>query len=360
MKAILMLEDGKSFAGEGLGVEGEKIGELILNTAVVGYQEMMTDPANGGKILILTYPLIGNYGVAPKFNESKNVWLAGLAIKEKTRIFSNWQAKSSFDDFIKEQNLVTISEVDTRTLAVHLRQKGEILGIISTKNFEVKELLAKINDFKKKPAESLLPKISVSKPLHRGKEKAKYKIAVLDLGITNSIIRQLETLGCAITLLPYNTPSQEILRTKPKGLIISNGPEEDAGLKEVVNNIKPLINKLPILGISTGHQILAQALGAKITKLKLGHRGVNYPIHNPATYKGEITVQNHAYVVDTDSLNKIKEIKITGYNLNDRTVEEIESKKLKIIGTQYYPASPGFNEASDVFKRYIKMLGRSK
>jgi len=182
----------------------------------------------------------------------------------------------------------------------------------------------------------------------------------LDLGITNSIIRQLETLGCAITLLPYNTPSQEILRTKPKGLIISNGPEEDAGLKEVVNNIKPLINKLPILGISTGHQILAQALGAKITKLKLGHRGVNYPVHNPATYKGEITVQNHAYVVDTDSLNKIKEIKITGYNLNDRTVEEIESKKLKIIGTQYYPASPGFNEASDVFKRYIKMLGRSK
>ncbi len=360
MKVILMLEDGKSFVGEGLGVEGEKIGGVIFNTAVVGYQEMMTDPANAGKILVLTYPLIGNYGTAPKFNESKGVWVAGLVIKEKARIFSNWQAKASFDDFIKEHNLVTMSEVDTRTLAVHLRQKGEMLGIISTKNFEAKELLAKINNFKKKPSESLLPKISVTKPSLIGKEKAKYKIAVLDLGITNSTIRQLETLGCSIMLLPYNTPTQEILRIKPKGLIISNGPEEDAGLKEVVNNIKPLISRLPILGISTGHQILAQALGAKITKLKLGHRGVNYPVHHPTSYKGEITVQNHGYVVDADSLNKIKEVKITGYNLNDRTVEEIESKKLKIIGTQYYLASPGFNEVNDVFKRFEKMLKRSK
>ncbi len=356
MKAILMLEDGKSFAGEGLGVEGEKIGGVIFNTAVVGYQEMMTDPANAGKILVLTYPLIGNYGVAPKFNESKGVWLSGLVIKEKTRIYSNWQAKESLDDFIKKQNLVTISEVDTRTLAVHLRQKGEMLGIISTKDFEGKELLAKINDFKKKPAESLLPKISVTKPLHLGKEKAKYKIAILDLGITNSTLRQLETLGCSITLLPFNTPVQEILRIKPKGLIISNGPEEDLGLREVVDNIKPLIGKLPMLGISTGHQVLAQALGAKITKLKLGHRGVNYPIHNPASYKGEITVQNHGYVVDADSLNKIKAVMITGYNLNDRTVEEIESKKLKIISTQYYLTSPGFNEVNGIFKKFIKIL----
>ncbi len=356
MKAILMLEDGKSFAGEGVGVEGEKIGGVIFNTAVVGYQEMVTDPANAGKILVLTYPLIGNYGTAPKFNESKGVWVVGLVIKEKARVFSNWQAKASFGDFIKEHNLVTMSEADTRTLAVHLRQKGEMLGIISTKNFEAKELLAKINDFKKKPAESLLPKISVAKPVHIGKEKARYKIAILDLGITNSTIRQLEALGCSITLLPFNTSAQEISRLKLKGLIISNGPEEDAGLREVVNNIKPLIGKLPILGISTGHQVLAQALGAKIIKLKLGHRGVNYPIHNPASYKGEITVQNHGYVVDADSLSKIKAVKITGYNLNDRTVEEIESKKLKIISTQYYLASPGFNEVNEVFKKFIKML----
>jgi carbamoyl-phosphate synthase small subunit len=357
MKTILMLEDGKSFEGESVGATGEAIGEVILNTAVVGYQEMMTDPANAAKILVLTYPLIGNYGVAPKFNESNKVWLAGLVIKEKSKMYSNWQARMSFDDFIKRENLVTISEVDTRTLAVHLRNKGEMLGIISSKEFEAKALLSKIDALRKKPKETLLAKISVTGPKHIGNGRAKYKVAVLDLGLTHSIIRQFEALDFSITLLPYNTPTQEILRNKPKGLIISNGPEQDSGLKDVVNNLKPIVGKLPILGISTGHQALAQALGAKITKMKLGHRGVNYPIQNPQSFKGEITVQNHSYIVDIDSLNKIKDIKITGFNLNDRTVEEMESKKLKILGVQYIPASPGFNEVNPVFKKFIKMLG---
>jgi carbamoyl-phosphate synthase small subunit len=358
MKAILMLEDGKSFSGEVFSGQGERVGEVIINTAVVGYQEMMTDPANAGKILVLTYPLIGNYGCAPKFNESKNVWLAGLVIKEKSKIYSNWQAKQSFDDFIKEHNLLTIAEVDTRTLAVHLRHKGQMSGIISTDSLEPKELLSRLADFRKKKAESVLPKISVKKPKRLGKEKAKLKIAVLDLGITNSIIRQLEALGLSITLLPYNTSPQEILRLKVKGLVVSGGPEEDIGLRQVISNIKPLIGKLSILGIATGHQVLAQALGAKLTKLKLGHRGVNYPIHNPASYKGEITVQNHSYVVEADSLNKIKSMKIASFNLNDRSVEEFESKKLKVIGAQYSPVSPGFNEINNLFKRFIKMINK--
>jgi carbamoyl-phosphate synthase small subunit len=358
MRAILMLEDGKSFMGEALGVQGERIGEVIFNTAVVGYQEMMTDPANVGKILVLTYPLIGNYGCAPKFNESKNVWLAGLVIKEKSRIFSNWQARMSFDDFIQVHKLLTISEIDTRALAVHLRQKGQMSGVISTTCFELKELLAKINAQRKNTIESLLPRVSVQKPLRLGNKKHK-KVTVLDLGVTQSILKQLEALGLSINIVPYNMPAQEILRLKAHGLIISNGPEEDIGLEVVTQNIKDLVGKLPILGISTGHQVLARALGAKITKMRLGHHGVNYPIHNPASYKGEITVQNHSYVVDTDSLNKIKNVKITGYNLNDRTVEEMESKKLKLLGVQYIPASPGFKEVNSVFRRFAKMLGRS-
>lgn len=361
MKAVLMLEDGKSFTGEALGSGGEEIGEVIFNTAVVGYQEMLTDPANAGKILTLTYPLIGNYGCAPKFNESNRVWPAGLVIKEKSRIFSNWQARQSFDEFIKEHQLMAITAVDTRTLAVHLRQKGQMCGVISTRSCQAKELLAKINDFRKSKMESLLPRISVSKPRQLGRPKAgAKKIAILDLGITQSILKQLETLGLSITLLPYNTAAQEILRLKPDGVIISGGPEEDIGLKEVAGNVKALIGRVPILGISCGHQVLAGALGAKITKMKLGHHGVNYPMQNPAYYKGEITVQNHSSVVDTDSLHKIKEVKITGFNLNDRTVEEMESKKLKLIGVQYIPASPGFNEANPVFKRFMKMLGRSR
>lgn len=356
MRAILMLEDGKSFIGQGVGVSGEKIGEVIMNTAVVGYQEMITDPANAGKILVLTYPLIGNYGCAPKFNESKGVWLAGLVIKESSRIYSNWQAKQSFDNFVKENGLLVLAGVDTRTLAVHLRQKGESLGIISTANFEAKDLLSKINDFKKKKQESVLPKVSLSRPQYLGNKKAKKRIAVLDLGLTQSILRQLETLGLNIRVLPYNTKPQEILKLRTHGLIISSGPEEDEGLKEVILNIKELIGKMPILGISTGHQVLAQALGAKINRLKLGHHGVNYPLTQPTSFKGEVTTQNHSYVVDTESLGKIKAVKITAYNLNDRSVEEIESKKLKLLGVQYIPASPGFNEVNNVFKRFIKLM----
>jgi len=360
MKAILMLADGKSFVGDSLNGKGQALGEVILNTAVVGYQEMITDPANAGKILVLTYPLIGNYGIAPKFNQSDRVWISGLVIREKTRIFSNWQAKRSFDDFIKKEGLVTICGVDTRSLVVHLRQKGQMSGIISTASQDKKELLAKITDFRKSDKESLLPKISVRKPKKLQIKKAKRRIAILDLGITNGIIRQLQTLACVVTILPYNISPREILRLKPHGLIISSGPEEDPGLKDVVINIKALINKLPILGISTGHQVLCRALGAEVTKLRLGHRGVNYPIHNPLSYKGEITVQNHSYVVDSDSLHKVKNIKVTGYNLNDRTVEEFESRKLKLMGVQYYPTSPGFDEVNSALKNFLKMIGRSR
>jgi carbamoyl-phosphate synthase small subunit len=357
MKAILMLEDGKSFPGLAIAGAGEAAGEVIFNTAVVGYQEMLTDPANANKILVLTYPLIGNYGVAPKFNESRNIWLSGLVIKENSRIMSNWQAKSSLIGLVKEKRLPLLNAADTRTITIHLRQKGQMLGIISTHTVDPKALLYKIADFKKKTGASLLPKISTHKIIPFDKNKTgRKRIAILDLGVTKSIITQLEALGFSLSILPYNTPAEDVLRLKPRGLIVSNGPEEDPGLKDAVLNLKSLIGRLPILGISTGHQLLAVALGAKISKMKLGHHGVNYPIHNPKSFKGEITVQNHSWTVDPGSLNQLKEIRITGYNLNDRSVEEMESKKLRLLGVQYYPLSPGFNQVNDVFKRFSKML----
>jgi carbamoyl-phosphate synthase small subunit len=350
-----MLEDGRSFSAEAL-CAGETIGEVIMNTAVVGYQEMMTDPANAGKILVLTYPLIGNYGIALKFNESKKIWLAGMVIKEKARFFSNWQAKESLDDFVKEQKLLLVSKVDTRTLAVHLRQKGEQLGIISTSCLDTKELLAKLRVFKGRV--KMLPEISRKKISRLGGKNKDKRTAVLDLGLTNSTLSQLQALGLSLTILPYNASSRQIMRDRPQGLILSSGPEEDPGLAETVENIKPLIGKLPILGLGAGHQVLCRALGAKFTRMKLGHRGVNYPIHNPVSYKGEITVQNHCWTADAESLGKIKALKISAYNLNDRSVEEIESKKLKILGAQYIPASPGFGEVNPLFKRFLKL--RSK
>ncbi|MBM3255635.1 MAG: carbamoyl phosphate synthase small subunit, partial [Candidatus Omnitrophica bacterium] len=204
---------------------------------------------------------------------------------------------------------------------------------------------------------SLLNKISVAKKIELGKEnKKKQSIAVLDIGITHSLIAQLEKLGFPLTILPYDTRSQEILRLKPKGLVISNGPEEDIALAAIADSLRALLGKMPILGISTGHQLLARCLGAKVIKMKLGHRGVNYPLHNPASYKGEITCQNHSWVVDADSLARIKGVKITGYNLNDRTVEEVEGRKLKVLGAQYLPVSPGWGEPHPVFRRFLKII----
>jgi len=358
MKAVLMLEDGKSFIGESETLQKERVGEVIMNTAVVGYQEMITDPANIDKILILTYPLIGNYGCAAKFNESDTVWPAGLVIKESSRIFSNWQAKESLGAFAKRNGLFFMHSVDTRTLAVHLRQKGSMLGVISTESFDRKELLSKIAAFGKEQSLSSIERVSTQKVVHSGRSTGK-KVAILDLGVTRSIVCQMESLGCALKLLPYGTSGDEILRFKATGLILSSGPEDIPGLEKVAGNIKPLIGKLPILGIASGNLALAMALGVKINKLKIGHRGVNYPIQSPSSFKGEITTQNHAYVLDHDSLLKVKGLKISSYNLNDRTVEGIESKTLKIIGVQYMPVSLGYNESNGALIQFMKMLGRS-
>jgi len=352
MKAILFLEDGKYFGAES-DFNAESFGEVILNTAVVGYQEMITDPANAGKILVLTYPLIGNYGTAPKFNESNKVWVSSLVIKEKSRIYSNFQAKSSLDDFLQEKNALAVYNLDTRTLAVHLREKGPLFGIISTKEFDSKKLMEGVNQIKRQPAQTLLPEISVPKLKTLGKGR---KLAVLDLGITNSLLKQLEALGFSLNIFPYNASVKQVLSINPKGVIISSGPENDPGLKQVAQNIKPLIGKLPMLGVATGCQVLAVALGARLTRLKLGHRGVNYPLARPGTFKGEITVQNHGYVIDHDSLRKIKELKVTAYNLNDHTIEEIESKRLKLVGVQYNLVTPGFDQVSAVLIKFSKLL----
>lgn len=212
MRATLMLQDGFSIAGEAIGASGERAGKVILNTAVVGYQEMATDPANAGKILVLTYPLIGNYGVAPKFCDSARCWLSALVIKEKSKIYSNWQAKSSFDEFIKEQNLLVLSEIDTRTLTVHLREKGEMCGLISTTTRDKKKLLSKLQALRKNNSKSYLDKISADKPTLIKGEKAKAKIAVLDLGLTASIIRQLKNMGLSLCVFPYDTKPDQILQ----------------------------------------------------------------------------------------------------------------------------------------------------
>ena len=369
MKAKLVLENGSCFEGISIGSHGEKIGEVILNTAVVGYQEMLTDPANAGKILVLTYPLIGNYGTAKKFNESKKCRVECLVIKEESNMYSNWQAQDSLRNFLKKEKVFAVSEVDTRTLAVHIRDKGEMLGIISTKEKDEKKLLEKLQAGIKDIKKNLIKDISVNKIVKIKKHSSGPDIAILDLGITNSLIRQLETMacppkpegrrrGCSITLLPYDTDADKILKYKFEALIISNGPEDDESIPVVRETVKKILGKIPMLGISTGHEVIALALGGKLKKMKLGHRGVNYPVKSPDSFKGEITVQNHSFIVDKDSIKGRKDVKITLLNVNDNSIEEMESKKLKFISTQYYPVSPGFDEVNPVFGRFLKMAGR--
>ncbi len=360
MKTLLVLEDGSSFEGVSAGASGERVGQVIIQTAVVGYQEIMTDPANAGRIVVLTYPLIGNYGTAAKFNESGKVWASAIVVREKSKIVSNFQAEESLERFARDGKAVIASEVDTRTLAVRIREKGEMLGILSTKSANKSDLMKKLKQEKKKFRKDFIRELSVKRITNiKGRPRAP-KTGVLDLGVTNGFIKQLKTLGCPITLLPYNTPAERILAMRLDGLIISSGPEGDVAVPEVVKTVKALLGKTPMLGVSLGHEIIGLALGGKLKKMKIGHHGVNYPVRPPKSFKGEITVQNHSYIIDESSIRKRKEVKVTLRNVNDNSIEEMESRRLKFISTQYFPAGPGMGEVNDALYRFIQMTKKRK
>ena len=355
MKAILALEDGSTFEGAAVGAGGERMGEVILNTAVVGYQEIVTDPANAGKIVVLTYPLIGNYGAAAKFSESERCWASALVMKERSRTVSNWQAQESLDDFIKKEKLVAIEGVDTRTLAVLIREKGQMAGIVSTKKSDRKGLMRKLSAWKKKAKVDFISKVSVGKVRRIRGRKGGPTVGILDLGLRNGFVSQLRTLGCSLAVLPYDTSAESILGMKLDGLVLCGGPEEDEAIPSVVDQVRKLLGKVPMLGICTGHEVIALALGGRLEKMKVGHRGVNYPVRTPDSFKGEITVQNHSYIVDEKSLAAQKGVKITLRNVNDNSVEEMRSGSLRFISTQYYPVSPGFEEVNPVFPAFLAM-----
>ncbi|MFH1577670.1 MAG: carbamoyl phosphate synthase small subunit, partial [Candidatus Omnitrophota bacterium] len=355
MRAILMLEDGRSFLGQTDMRVLPKVGKVIFDTRVVGYQEALTDTANAGKILTFTYPLIGNYGVARKFNQSARVWPVAAIIKEKSAITSNWQAEECFSRWARKSNLPVIYGIDTRTLAVYLRQKGEMLGVVSSSVFKAGQLLKAIKEARDNCMhQNWLKKTSVKTIQHLGKRGARNKVVVLDLGVSQAILKELENLKLSIALVPFNTPTEKILKLKPKALVISNGPEVNGEHKDLALTLKGLLGKIPVLGISTGAHVLALSLGAKIKKMPIGHHGLNYPVKPVNSLKGNITTQGHSYAIDAKSLAKSKGTKVTAYNLNDNSVEEFENKKLKILGVQYYPLSPGFNQVHPVLKRFLK------
>ncbi|UNC91907.1 glutamine-hydrolyzing carbamoyl-phosphate synthase small subunit [Candidatus Contubernalis alkaliaceticus] len=355
MKARLVLEDGRIFYGESFGCQGEKGGEVVFNTGMTGYQEIMSDPSYCGQIVVLTYPLIGNYGINPFDFQSKNSLIKGLIVREYCDYPNHWQADYNISDYLKQQNIIGLSGIDTRALTKHLRNQGTMRGIISTVEEETDQSL--IDKAKKVPSLSDMDHVMTATT------KQSYEIhgngphvALLDLGCKSSIIQSLQEKGCRITVLPAKTGPDEILAIKPDGLLLSNGPGDPKKVPYVAGTVKSLLGKLPIFGICLGHQVLGLSLGGDTYKLKFGHRGTNHPVKDLKTEKVFITSQNHGYALKKKSIENLP-IDISHINLNDHTVEGMRHKELPLFSVQFHPeGSPGPYDSIEIFKEFLDLI----
>jgi carbamoyl-phosphate synthase small subunit len=362
VKAILALEDGKIFKGESFGTSGERFGEVVFNTSMTGYQEVLTDPSYKGQMVVMTYPLIGNYGVNKEDGESARVFLEGFIVKELSKIASNWRSSAPLEKYLAEQNVIGIEGVDTRELTLHIRQAGALKAVLSTVDQNEKRLVEKAKKSVGLVGVDLVRDVSCQKKYtwQESAARGQLKVAVLDCGVKFNILRELRKRNCAVTVFPAETPAEEILAHKPDGLMLSNGPGDPAAVWYVIEACRRLIGKLPIFGICLGHQMLGQALGGKTYKLKFGHHGGNQPVKDVRSGKVAISVQNHGFCVDIDSLNK-KEIEITHVNLNDGTLEGMRHKKLPVFSVQFHPeASPGPHDAKYLFDHFVELMKKHR
>jgi len=359
MKTILALEDGKIFKGESFGAEGERYGEVVFNTSMAGYQEILTDPSYKGQIVAMTYPLIGNYGVCKEDAESRGIFLEGFVVKEYSKLASNWRSHQSLGDYLKENNIVAIEGIDTRELTLHIRKEGAMKAVLSTADLDEERLVKKARDSRGLVGVDLVKEVSCKKVYTWSKIKAKkYKVAVLDCGLKYNILRMLLKHGCEATVVPAKTSAEAILKLKPDGFLLSNGPGDPEAVKYVIDTTRELLGKLPIFGICLGHQMLGLALGGKTYKLKFGHHGANHPVKDLRSGNISITVQNHGFCVDVNSLNK-SDIELTHINLNDQTSEGMRHKKLPVFSVQFHPeASAGPHDAGYLFGEFINMMKR--
>ncbi|OGS23093.1 MAG: carbamoyl phosphate synthase small subunit [Elusimicrobia bacterium RIFOXYA2_FULL_39_19] len=353
--AILALEDGTVFEGRAFGAQGEKTGEVVFNTSMTGYQEILTDPSYKGQIVTMTYPLIGNYGINDEDFESTKPWVEGFVVKEYSKIVSNWRSTSSLGDFLKKYNILGIEGIDTRALTRHIREKGSMKGIISTKKQDIKKIIQKAKNAPGLENKDLAKEVSCHKAYEWNK-KGKHKVVVIDCGVKYNILNELAKNNCHVVVVPSKTTAKQILEYKPDGLMLSNGPGDPAGVQTVVETVRTLLDKMPIFGICLGHQMLGLALGGKTFKLKFGHHGGNHPVKDLKTNKVDITVQNHNFCVDIETLNK-QDIEITHMNLNDRTLEGMRHKKLPVFSVQFHPeSSPGPHDSSYLFENFVKLI----
>jgi len=387
-KAILALADGQVYIGRSFGAEGEALGEVVFNTSMTGYQEILTDPSYEGQMVAMTYPEIGNVGVNPDDVESRKPYVKGFIVKEYSRVASNWRATQPLHEYMKEHRIVGIEGIDTRSLVRHLRDRGSQEGVISTLIDRSDELVAKAKASPGLVGRDLVKGVSCPEPyewsegkwelgigykkrngsgeLKKGRRAKSagfnhplFSVVAYDYGIKFNILRNLAESGCRVTVVPAWTSAEEVLALNPDGIFLSNGPGDPDAVPYAKENVRKLIGKKPIFGICLGHQIMGLALGGKTYKLKFGHHGGNQPVKDLTTGKVEITTQNHGFAVDPDSLKGAAEI--THVNLNDHTVEGLAHRELPIFSVQYHPeSSPGPHDASYLFRRFVEMMEKNK
>lgn len=357
MKAFLILEDKTVFTGQSIGSTKEVISEIVFNTSMTGYLEVLTDPSYAGQAVVMTYPLIGNYGICREDMESKKAWPDGYIVRELSRLPSNFRSEDSIQNFLKEQDIPGIAGIDTRALTKILREKGTMNGCITTdENYNIDEIVVKLKNY---TTGKVVEKVSCdTKTVLKGEGK---KVALYDFGAKNNIAKSLNDRGCEVTVYPALTTADEIIKANPDGIMLSNGPGDPKDCGSIIEEIKQLYNSnIPIFAICLGHQLMALATGGDTHKMKYGHRGGNHPVKDLSTGRVYISSQNHGYVVDTDKMPE-GVAKVSFVNVNDNTVEGLEYNNKNIFTVQFHPeACPGPQDSSFLFDRFIEMMEGKK
>ena len=360
-KAILVLEDGRTFRGRAFGAEGETFGEMVFNTSMTGYQEILTDPSYAGQLVCMTYPHIGNYGVNEEDAESRRPWVEGFVVREASRVASNWRSTETLDAYLKRHRIIGIEHIDTRALVRHIRDKGAMRAAISSTDQDEKILLEKVQNSPEMKNRELASAVTIDRSFDfaAGTDE-KFHVVAYDFGVKTNSLREFSKYGCKVTVVPAETSAAEVLALKPDGIFLSNGPGDPSSMTAVVAEIKKLTaENVPMFGICLGHQLLGQVFGGATYKLKFGHRGGNQPIKDLTTGKIEIAAHNHGFAVEAESLPA--EIEITHVNLNDQTVAGLRHRRLPVFSVQYHPESaPGPHDSEYLFRRFVELMEDQK
>jgi carbamoyl-phosphate synthase small subunit len=370
--ALLALADGRTFHGRAFGADGEAEGEVVFNTSMSGYQEVITDPSYCGQMVVMTYPLIGNYGINPEDFESARPFLTGFIIKELSGIPSNWRSRGTLDEFLSQHGVVGLQGIDTRALTRHIRDKGAQQAVISTRTLDAKALVERARKLPGLEGRDLVREVTCAAPydwedgeweLLAGETRVRprplagkyYRVTAYDFGIKQNILRKLAQAGCSVRVVPASTPAEDVLAERPDGVFLSNGPGDPAAVPYAIENVRRLIGTVPVFGICLGHQILTLALGAGSFKLRFGHHGGNQPVMDLASHKVEITSQNHGFAIDRGSMKE--NLEVTSINLNDETVEGVRHRTLPVFSVQYHPeASPGPHDSDHLFHQFVRLM----